>query len=398
LQFTVKNGKHFNQEGQTMAKVLKVGVVGVGGIARHHMPGWELSPHAEVVTGCDIDGQRLEKWGAEFGIQRLTSHYEDLICDPDIDIIDVCTPSRYHMPLTVAALDAGKHVICEKPLAPTPQEIEMMIEARDRSGKLLMTAQHLRFHRSSQALMAEICNGALGRVYHARAWWLRRAAFPGGSSFWLKQHSGGGACIDLGVHVLDLALWLMGNPQPVSVSGVSKTELAGVPGTFSIWGDADVPQGADVEEFAAGFVRFSNGASLFVEASWLLHHDTPDDDRQVSLYGVKGGAHWPKCKLFQTNAVTRQHYTTQLEVTNDVIPAHALECMEFARAIVEGAPSPVPAEQSLQVISVLDAIYRSEITGREIRLDKESETPALTPGLFTGIQGTQEISTTLPAE
>jgi predicted dehydrogenase len=129
------------------------------------------------------------------------------------------------MPLTVAALNAGKHVICEKPLAPTPDEVRQMIAARDRSGKLLMTAQHLRFHKSSQALMAEICNDALGRVYHARAWWLRRAAFPGGSSFWLKQHSGGGACIDLGVHVLDLALWLMGNPQPVSVSGVSKSEL-----------------------------------------------------------------------------------------------------------------------------------------------------------------------------
>jgi predicted dehydrogenase len=352
-----------------MAKILKVGVVGVGGIAKMHMPGWELSPHAEVAAGCDVDAEKLSKWGAQFGIKRLTHHFDDLICDPDIDIIDVCTPSRYHMPLTVAALNAGKHVICEKPLAPTPDEVRQMIAARDHSGKMLMTAHHLRFHRSAQALRAEICNGALGRVYHARAWWLRRAAFPGASSFWLKQHSGGGACIDIGVHVLDLALWLMGNPEPISVTGVSKNELAAVPGTFSIWGDANVPSGADVEEFAAAFVRFNNGASLVMEASWLLHHNTPDDDRQVTLYGVKGGAHWPDGKLYQTNPITRQLYSTQLEMIKDITPPHALECMEFAQAIIEGAPSPVPAEQSLQVISILDAVYKSEITGREVRLD-----------------------------
>jgi predicted dehydrogenase len=352
-----------------MAKTLKVGVVGVGGIARIHMPGWELSPHAEVVVGCDTDEQILSQWGEKFGVKRLTTHYDDLINDPDIDIIDVCTPSRYHMPLTVAALDAGKHVICEKPLAPTPDEVRQMIAARDRSGKQLMTAQHLRFHGSTQALMAEILNCALGRIYHGRAWWLRRAAFPGRPSFWMKRHSGGGACLDLGVHVLDLALWLMGNPNPVSVLGVSKSELAAVPGTFSIWGDANVPPEADVEEFAAAFVRFDNGASLILEASWLLHHDTPDDDRQVTLYGVKGGAHWPTCKVYQTNPTTRQLYTTQLEITQDKTPPHALECMGFARAIIDGAPSPVPAEQSLQVISILDAVYESEATGREVRLD-----------------------------
>jgi predicted dehydrogenase len=353
-----------------MDKILKVGVVGVGGIAKMHMPGWDKSAHAEVVTGCDIDEQKLSRWGSTFGINRLTKHYEDLICDPDIDIIDVCTPSHYHAPLTIAALNAGKHVICEKPLAPTPEEVRQMIDARDRSGKLLMTAHHLRFHASSQAIMSEICNGALGRIYHGRAWWLRRAGFPGASSFWLKQHSGGGACIDIGVHVLDLALWWMSNPEPVSVTGVSKHELAALPGTFSIWGNADVPPGADVEEFAAAFVRFKNGASLIMEASWLLHHDTPDDDRQVTLYGINGGAHWPDCKLYQTNPVTRQHYSTQLGMIQDVTPPHALECMEFARAIVEGAPSPVPAEQSLQVISILDAVYKSEVTGREIRLDE----------------------------
>src|SRR5262249_4754111 len=128
-----------------MAKTLKVGVIGVGGIARTHMPGWAESEHAEVVAGAGISDALLPKWGKEFGAARLTERAEDLINDPEIDIIDICTPNNYHAPLTIAALSAGKHVLCEKPLAPAPDDIRKMIAARDASGKMLMTAQHFRF-------------------------------------------------------------------------------------------------------------------------------------------------------------------------------------------------------------------------------------------------------------
>jgi predicted dehydrogenase len=196
-----------------MSKLLKVGIVGVGGIAHTHMPGWEKSEHAEVVAGTDVFEELLADWGKKHNVTKLTTRLEDLLEDKDIDIIDVCTPSAYHAPITIAALKAGKHVICEKPLAPTPEEVRAMIAARDESGKLLMTAQHMRFHGSSQAYKREIEDGQLGDIYHARSWWLRRASFPTRPSFWLKEHSGGGPCIDIGVHVLDLTLWLMGNPQ-----------------------------------------------------------------------------------------------------------------------------------------------------------------------------------------
>ena len=141
--------------------ILKVGVIGVGGIARTHMPGWETSPHTEVVAGSDIAEEPLQAWGERFGVERLTTNADDLINDPDIDIIDVCTPNMYHTELTVAALNAGKHVICEKPLAPTPDGIRKMIEARDKSGKMLMTAQHFRFKGNSKALKREILKQAL---------------------------------------------------------------------------------------------------------------------------------------------------------------------------------------------------------------------------------------------
>ena len=183
-----------------MTKTLKVGVLGVGGIARTHMPGWAASEHAEVIAGADVNAAGLETWGRLNGVGRLYTNPADLFSDPDIDIVDICTPNMYHAPQAIAALDAGKHVICEKPLAPTPDAIRKMIEARDRSGKTLMTAQHFRFKGISQAMKREIGLGVLGDIYHARGWMLRRNGFHATPTFVLKQHSGGGPCIDIGIY------------------------------------------------------------------------------------------------------------------------------------------------------------------------------------------------------
>ncbi len=134
-----------------------------------------------------------------------------------------------------------------------------------------------------------------------------------------------------------------------------------------MWG-GPIPQVFDVEDFAAAFVRFENGATLVLEVSWLLHHDTTGEDMQMWLYGTKGGSHWPKCEVLETNYATRQHYNRTLKITRDAMEPHALECVEFAKAVAEGAPSPVPAEQSLQVMAILDGVYRSEKAGGEVKL------------------------------
>jgi predicted dehydrogenase len=352
-----------------MTKQLKVGVIGVGGIANTHMPGWNASEHAEVVAGSDVVENALQNWGVRYGVKRLSTHAADIINDPDIDIIDVCTPNMYHTDLVVAALNAGKHVICEKPLAPTPEGIHKMIAARDQAGKLLMTAQHFRFHGHSQAMKREIEAGALGEIYHARSWMLRRGWIPVRPGFIYKKNSGGGPCIDIGVHILDLTLWFMGNPQPVAVTGVAKKTLASHAGAFSQWGMVNVPADMDVEDFAAAFVRFDNGATLILEVSWLIHHKTETEDMQMWLYGSEGGAHWPKAEFLGTNYQSKQFTNTQITLTADKMEPHALECVEFARCVAEGLPSPVPAEQSLQVMTILDGIYRSQETGREVRLD-----------------------------
>lgn len=352
-----------------MSKTLKVGVIGTGGIVNTHMPGWASSGITEVVAGSDVSAEALKKWGERYNVTRLSTDANEIINAPDIDIIDICTPNSYHAPLAIAAMNAGKHVICEKPLAPTPDAIRDMIAARDKTGMKLMTAQHQRFRGISKALKAEIDGGALGDVYHARGWMLRRSALLPRPGFVYKQHSGGGACIDIGVHILDLTLWMMGNPNPVAVSGVSRSELAFHKGAFSVWSSDSIPEDMDVEEFAAAFVRFDNGATLILEVSWILHHNTPSEDMQMWLYGTNGGAQWPRCEVYSTNYETQQHYNRTLQITKDINEAHAQECIEFAQAVANGHPSPVPAEQSLQVMSILDAIYRSQDSGREIRLD-----------------------------
>ena len=351
-----------------MSKKLKVGIIGLGGIANTHVPGWHASEHAELVAGCDVNPGILPEWERKYGVSKLTTRPGDLFDDPEIDIIDICSPNMYHKEQAIGALDAGKHVICEKPLAPTPDEIREMIVARDRSGKLLMTAQHFRFRGISRAMKDEIDTGILGDVYHARSWMLRRSLLPVRPTFILKEHSGGGPCIDIGVHILDLTLWLMGHPKPVAVSGVARAALAHHEGAFSAWGRALVPQEMDVEDFAAAFVRFENGATLILEVSWLLHHDTPGEAAKVWLYGTEAGCEWPDATFLRANYTTRQLQNCTLQLTKDAMEPHALECVEFARAVAEGLPSPVPAEHSLYVQTILDGIYRSQVAGGEVAL------------------------------
>jgi predicted dehydrogenase len=350
-----------------MTARLRVGVIGLGGIAAAHMPGWLTNPDTEVVAGCDVNSETMATWGQRYNVTQLSTNPGDIFSNPDIDIVDICTPNNYHAPLAIAAMRAGKHVLCEKPLAPNPALIREMIAARDETGKLLMTAQHMRFGGIAKAMKAEIDGGTLGNIYHARGWMLRRALAPTRPGFILKEQATGGACIDIGVHVLDLMLWFMSHPKPVSVSGVARTELAHQPGAININGSA-IPPEMDVEEFATAFVRFDNGATLLLEVSWLLHHNTAGEDMQIWLYGTDGGSHFPKAEFYNTNRQTRQFYNRALQQTADIRPPHTQECFEFADAVLNGKPSPVPAEHSLHVLSILDAIYQSQASGREVML------------------------------
>ena len=349
---------------------LRVGLVGCGGISGIHLAGWKkLEPRCKVAAICDIAPAALEKRGAEYAIPRdqWYADHRRMLRKAAIDAVDICVPNGAHAEITINSLRAGKHVICEKPLAPTPAGIRRMIAARDKAGKLLMTAQHQRFERSSQHLKAYLDTGALGEIYYARAHLLRRRFIPGwggGLSFIDKKRSGGGPCIDIGVHVLDLTLFLMGHPEPVAVSGFAPCKLGKRTDIRGFWGEWDRGR-MTVEDFAAGFVRFKGGACLSLECSWLLNIKEREYER-ITLCGTEAGAEWPALTVYGEKAGSITD--TQLAFADDKAPGHHLELEAFAGAVLGRKPSPVPAEQSLSVLRILDGLYRSHKLGREVRL------------------------------
>ena len=351
---------------------LKVGCIGAGTVFFRHAAGWAESDKADLVAISDTDVDALSKQGDTHDIDRRYEDPGELLADPNIDIIDVCAPNGFHTDYVIAALEAGKHVICQKPLAPTSDEIRRIISARDKAGRLVMTAQQYRFATVSQALKATVEAGRLGQIYHARCWYLRRAGLPVRTGLIYKRNSGGGVCIDLGVHVLDLTLWLMGNPKPVTVTGTAPAMLATHPDARGQRG-ASIPGDIDVEDFAAGFVRFANGATLSIEVSWLLHH-SPDPDKRIWVYGTEGGMVFPDGTLQHADKHSGQLLNTQIISRGNTHgeydqAAYSAAFDSFAAAVIAGGDSPAPPEQSLNVQSILEGIYRSHEAGSEVRLD-----------------------------
>lgn len=343
---------------------LRVVLIGAGGIGKLHLRLWSELPTAEVVGLYDADPRRAREVAAQFNTPRVYPDLATAVAEPRADAVDICTPNQFHRAGVVAALAAGKHCLCEKPLAVTPAEIEEMIAARDRAGRILMTAQHMRFERSAQTLRRLIAAGRLGDVYYTRAWWLRRRLAPTTPGFLRKAQAGHGPGLDLGVHVLDLALHFLGHPAPVSVSGLAVRKLADGPDVANQWGDFD-PRDFEVEDFAAGLVRFADGSALMLEVSWLLNMVAPERIG-VWLYGTHGGVEWPELKLAHVQDGVLMDSQAMSGLGGE---GHRHELAAFAEAVLHGGPSPVPAEQSLTVARVLAALYASAERDGEVRLD-----------------------------
>lgn len=345
-----------------MAKKFRVGIIGAGGIVRWaHLGGWKAIPDAEVVAIADIDEARAQEVARENKITHAFQDYRDLV-KLDLDAVDVCTPNRVHTPAVLAALKSGKHVLCEKPLAVTTKEVRQMGELADKKKLKLMTAQHQRFTNSGRAIKAWVDAGGLGDVYHARVKAMRRTWLPVAPGFIDDKLSGGGPCMDIGVHALDLCMWLMGCPKPVRVSGTAKVNFAKgnkIPGA---WGDWDRKR-YSVEDFAAGFVHFDNGATMTVEAAWLGHQQE-NEDMSCQVFGMDGGVKWPSAE-FAT--VTNQSLAQgTLTVARGSDKPHSEEIRAFYEAVTGNKPSPVPWTETIRVIAILEAIYQSQRIGKEV--------------------------------
>jgi predicted dehydrogenase len=343
-------------------KTVNIGVIGAGGIANNaHLPSYQNCPNANIVAIADIDETALHTTQKKFDVPNAFTDYNDLLAMEDIDAVSVCTPNYVHKAPAIAAMRAGKHVLCEKPLAMNAAEGEEIVAVSKETGKQCMVGFVSRFGADAQTLKRFIDAGELGDIYYGRAQYLRRRGIPGWGVFGQKEKQGGGGLIDVGVHALDLALWLMGYPKPVSVSGISVAKFGTREGVVGLMGQWDVST-FTVEDFGAGFIRFENGSVLLLESSFCLNMK-PASLRQIELFGDMGGATIEPVTVF-----SEKH-----GVLTDLSPVHVpatkgfeLEIGAFVEAVANGTPVPIPAENGVVVSRIIDAIYESSELGREV--------------------------------
>ena len=350
---------------------VRVGIIGCGGIANgKHMPSLKKLPNVEMVAFCDIIVERAEKAKKDYGTPdaKVYEDYKQLLEDKTIDVVHVLTPNRCHSFITVDALDAGKHVMCEKPMAINSIEAQKMLDAAKRSGKKLTIGYQNRQRADAQFLKAEADKGTFGDIYYAKATAIRRRAVPTWGVFLNEYEQGGGPLIDIGTHALDLTLWTMNNYKPKYCVGTTYHKLNNDTNTGNAWGDWD-PAKFTVEDSAFGFIVMENGATIVLESAWALN--TLDVREAVTtVCGTKAGGDMEGGARINSIINGRQCVTTANlnaggvafyeGTSND--PA-AIEAYQWINAIIEDKNPCVLPEQAFCVTKILEGIYESAKTG-----------------------------------
>ncbi len=346
-----------------MSDTLRVGVIGLG-MGRHHVTGFNAHPQAAVVAISDTQEDRLAEIGDPNNVPGRYTDAAEMIAKENLDIVSIATPNKFHHPYTMMAFDAGANVFCEKPMAMNAAEAREMLEKGRTVGKRLMINFSYRFSPQSWALKKEVDRGTLGEVYYARTQWLRRRGMPGfGGWFGTKALSGGGPLIDLGVHRLDLALWLMGYPQPVWVLASTYNHIAS-----KLAQQQD--KVFDVEDMAVALITFENGTTLEVEASWAANI-ADEELMQTRLLGTKAG-------LLQRNINGTYEFEAKIYYERDgsqydtelrpPVPDATSSMAHFVDSLVADRPHIATGEEGLIVMELLDAIYESAESGKPVKI------------------------------
>lgn len=360
-----------------MEKKIKVGIVGCGGIANNkHLLALAKLPEVEVVAFCDIIEERATETAKKFGAEgaKVYTDYKELLADESIEVVHVCTPNREHSFITIDALHADKHVMCEKPMAKTYAEAKAMVAAAKETGKILTIGYQYRCNPAPLYAKKLVEGGALGEIYMAKAHAIRRRAVPTWGVFLNEEEQGGGPLIDIGTHALDMTMWEMDNYKPKMVVGTVYKKLGDQTDTANAWGDWD-PKEFTVEDSAFGFITMENGATIFLESSWALN--TLDVKEGITtLCGVKGGIDMAEGgRVLRYNTVK---YGKQVTETPDlgaggvaffdgeVMEASDIEARNFYDAILKGTELRVKPEQAAVVTRILEAIYESAKTGKPV--------------------------------
>ncbi|MCZ7542073.1 MAG: Gfo/Idh/MocA family oxidoreductase [Anaerolineae bacterium] len=353
-------------------KPLRAGVVGMG-IGRHHARAYQDLKDTELVAICDVNADRLEQIGALFPNVARYSDYHALFAEAGLDLVSVAVPNILHAEITIAALEAGLHVVCEKPLAVDVAAAEAIVQAAERARGKLTVCYDKRYRADAQWLRRAVASSTLGDIYHVEAGWKRETGIPGGW-FVQKAMSGGGPLIDLGVHVLDIALWVLGFPAVKTVSGVTRAVFG--PAGRKTWG-TKTGDGSryEVEDGAVGMLRLEGNVPMLLEASWADHRRPGEDDMYFRFSGSKAAAvvHVRNYTQEDTLRLYTEIDGIAVEATPRLHPpdpsGHAGLLADFVRAIRMDDAPPAPASQGLATVRVLDAFYRSAATGREVALE-----------------------------
>ena len=357
---------------------VRLGVIGVG-IGKTHIEGYLSHPQAELVALCDVNEAALAAAAAGYGVPLTFTDYRDLLALPDLDAVSVCVPNYLHAPLALAALQAGKHVLTEKPLSTDAKLGQKMVDAATKAKKLFMIQFNNRYRPEAQLLKQFTEAGELGEIYFARCGWIRRNGIPGwGNWFTTQQYAGGGPLIDLAVHMLDLTWWLMGKPQPVTCLGATYQKFGPKMECLGPWGKPNLQGVYDVEDMAVGMLRFANGATILLEASWasriereFVYSTLCGDlagatlERVWDVDGIDDTSH-DRLKLFRTE------HGAPADVDLKVEPDPMMGRTTAARHFVDcclGLAKPIsPATDGLAIMKILDALYQSAKTGKAVSL------------------------------
>jgi predicted dehydrogenase len=345
---------------------LNFAVLGVGGIGADHIVSIRQHPDARVVALAEVSPERGREAAERFGIPTLVQDYRELLARDEIDAVSIALPNYLHASVTLDALRAGKHVMIEKPMATNARDAARMITEAKRRGRVMMVGQNQRFLPEVQTLKQLIAEGELGEVYHGKTSWSRRAGIPRiGSWFTQKKFSGGGCVYDIGVHALDRGLYLMGEFDAVAVSGQTFAKF-GTRGQGSFnWGKSEIDPGRpfDVEDLAVALIKLRSGRTLLLEASWAAHQPETDA-HSTQLFGTEAGARFAPLQIFRSTP--RGYATEAIELRPLTINPNRIG--HFIEVVLGRAKSIVPSHESLAVQKILDAIYRSAKSGREVRL------------------------------
>jgi len=363
------------------AEKLRVGIIGTGMIATAgHMPAWrDLPDDVEIVAVADILADRAELIAEKEGIASGYGDWRAMLDEQKLDIVSICTPNAYHREQAVGALQAGAHVLCEKPIATSYDDAAAMFDAAEAAGKVLLVGQSSRFRNKSLAAKEIIDSGKLGEIYFAETYFLRRRGVPKWGQFHMKAHSGGGPIYDLGVHAIDLLYWLMGNPKVQAVSGATYTKLANRDehlatsladsGAFlgvltpRPYQEADY----DVEDMAAGFIRLAGGITVAFKTSWAAN--VPKNHGGTMILGTDGGLVMEPLTLVANMGSYQVNVEAQVpDDEHGPFSGHWGETAHLVEVIRGRAEPIVKKEEVLNVMRTLDALYQSGTEGREIVL------------------------------